>query len=313
MQSTDFIDTVMEVMSMDNMTALVSAFARAYHYRNNHTWVFADPIAEKMLTNEEYTAISQNMSQGISFFAPEFRGTQEEALRYIADHQLAPSVLARSAFCERAIENAVKIGCGQVVLYACGYDTFSLRNQHMELKIFELDRPEMTHDKQYRIRQTGLEPFCQVEFIGCDLSLSTWRKKLINRGFDCGKSSFGSLLGISYYLSKEEWRRLIGTISSFACEGSSICFDYPLAEGGAESQRNRELAAAAGEPMKAKYSYDEMEALLSEEGFLIYEHMNAAEAAEAFFREYNQKNAEHMMTAPEGVGYCLAVKKQLTH
>ena len=95
----------------------------------------------------------------------------------------------------------------------------------------------------------------------------------------------------------------------FACEGSSICFDYPLAEGGAESQRNRELAAAAGEPMKAKYSYDEMEALLSEEGFLIYEHMNAAEAAEAFFREYNQKNAEHMMTAPEGVGYCLAVKK----
>ena len=49
----------MEVMSMDNMTALVSAFARAYHYRNNHTWVFADPIAEKMLTDEEYTAISQ--------------------------------------------------------------------------------------------------------------------------------------------------------------------------------------------------------------------------------------------------------------
>ena len=222
---------------MDNMTALVSAFARAHHYRNNHTWVFADPIAEKMLTDEEYTAISQNMSQGISFFAPEFRGTQEEALRYIVDHQLAPSVLARSAFCELAIENAVRIGCGQVVLYACGYDTFSLRNQHMELKIFELDRPEMTHDKQYRIRQTGLEPSCQVEFIGCDLSLSTWRKELINRGFDCGKSSFGSLLGISYYLSKEEWRRLIGTISSFACEGSSICFDYPLAEGGAESQR----------------------------------------------------------------------------
>ena len=105
---------------MDNMTALVSAFARAYHYRNNHTWVFADPIAEKMLTDEEYTAISQNMSQGISFFAPEFRGTQEEALRYIVDHQLAPSVLARSAFCERAIENTVRIGCEAVNRYIHG-------------------------------------------------------------------------------------------------------------------------------------------------------------------------------------------------
>ena len=55
--------------------------------------------------------------------------------------------------------------------------------------------------------------------------------------------------------------------------------------------------------MKAKYSYSEMEALLSEAGFLIYEHMNAAEAT----------NTEHVMTAPEGVGYCLAVKKQLAH
>ena len=126
---------------MDKMTALVSAFARAYHFINNDFWVFADPFAEKMLTDEEYTAISQNMSQGITFFAPEFHGTPEEAVRYIVDHQLAPSVLARSAFCERAIENAVRIGCGQVVLYASGYDAFSLRNQQQ----FQLV-PELHHN-----------------------------------------------------------------------------------------------------------------------------------------------------------------------
>ena len=293
---------------MDNMTALVSAFARAYHYINNDAWVFADPYAEKMLTDEENASISQNMSQGISFFAPEFRGTQEEALRYIVDHQLAPSVLARSVFCERAIGNAVRIGCGQIVLYACGYDTFSLRNQHKELKIYELDRPEMIEDKLCRIKQTGTRPSCRVEYIGCDLSQPSWKEELFNRGFDYNKPSFGSLLGISYYLSKKEWEHLIGTISSIAYEGSSICFDYPLSDGGAESRRSRELAVAAGEPMKANYFYDEMEALLSKEGFLIYEHMNAAEATEAFFREYNLKNAERSMTAPEGVGYCLAVK-----
>ena len=183
---------------MDNMTALVSAFARAYHYINNDAWVFADPYAEKMLTDEENASISQNMSQGIFFFAPEFRGTQEEALRYIVDHQLAPSVLARSAFCERAVENAVKIGCGQVVLYACGYDTFSLRNQHQELKIYELDRSEMIEDKLCRIEQNGLELSCPVEYIRCDLSQSSWKDALIHRGFDCNKPSFGSLLGISY-------------------------------------------------------------------------------------------------------------------
>ena len=294
---------------MENMTALVSAFARAYHYKNNDTWVFADALAEKMLTEEEYAAISRNMSQGISYFAPGFRGTAEEALRFIVDRQLAPSVLARSAFCERAIDNAVRIGCRQVVLYACGYDTFSLRNQNREIKIFELDRPEMIADKQRRIKQNSLAPVCPVASVGCDLALPAWKDALIRAGFDAKKPSFGSLLGISYYLSKAEFTRLIETIASIACEGSSLCFDYPLAEGGAESRRNRALAAAAGEPMKAEYAYGELEALLSAAGFLIYEHMNAAEAAEAFFRDYNRGNAARGMKAPSGAGYCLCVKK----
>ena len=39
---------------MDNMTALVSCFARAYHCKNSESPVFADPIVEKLLTAEEY-------------------------------------------------------------------------------------------------------------------------------------------------------------------------------------------------------------------------------------------------------------------
>ena len=294
---------------MENMTALVSAFARAYHYRNSDTPVFADPLAAMLLTDEEYSAISQSMSQGISFFAPDFHGTPEEALRFIVDHQLAPSVLARSAFYERAVDNAVRIGHHQVVLYACGYDTFSLRSRNTELKVFELDKPEMLEDKRRRIGQSGLVPACRVEYVGCDLAVPARKDVLVKAGFDAGKPSFGSLLGISYYLSKESFACLVGTISSIACEGSSVCFDYPLQQGGAESRRNRALAAAAGEPMQAAYTYDELEALLSQAGFLIYEHMNAEEATGTFFREYNHRNAEHGMSAPAGVGYCLAVKK----
>ena len=49
-------------------------------------------------------------------------------------------------------------------------------------------------------------------------------------------------------------------------------------------------------------AYEEMEALLSNAGFLIYEHMDADEATDAFLKESG-------MTAPAGVGYCLAVRK----
>ncbi len=294
---------------MENMTALVSAFARAYHFRNNSTWVFADPLAEKMLTEEEYTAISKNMAKGISFFAPGFQGTEEEALRFITDSQLAPPVLARSAFCERAAGNAVQIGCRQFVLYACGYDTFSLRLCGERLSIFELDRPEMIEDRQRRILQSGLVPACPVASVGCDLARPGWQEALVRAGFDPGKRAFGSLLGLVYYLSPEEFRALLKAVSSVSAEGSSLCFDYPMAEEGTESRRTRELAAAAGERMKASYFYNEMEAILSESGFLIYEHLNAAKATGAFFGEYNRMNPDHPMEAPAGVGYCLAVKK----
>lgn len=294
---------------MDNMTALVSAFARAYHYQNSHVHVFADDLAQRLLSDKEYSAISKNMTDGIAYFAPGFEGTPDEALRYVVDHQLAPSVLARSAFCERAIDNAARIGCRQVALYAVGYDIFPLRNRDSRLAVFELDRPAMIADRWARIHRAGLEPACRVEAIGCDLSGPEWKDRLIRAGFDPGEASFASLLGISYYLSKGDFKRLIEGIASICPEGSSVCLDYPMAEGGAEARRNRELAAAAGEAMKAKYAYDEMEALLADAGFLIYEHMDANEATDAFFAAYNREEPAHAMRAPEGVGYCLAVKK----
>ena len=238
----------------------------------------------------------------IGYFAPGFQGTLEEALRFIVNHQLAPSVLARSSFCERAIGSAVRLGCRQIVIYACGYDTFSLRTHNQSLTVYELDRPEMIADRWKRIARTGLEPACHVEDIGCDLSRSAWKERLVEAGFDVERPSFSSLLGIGYYLTEDEFEKLIAGIASLSCEGASICLDYPINEEGRESARNRELAAAAGEAMKARYSYGEMEALLSKAGFLIYEHMDADEATEAFLKDSG-------MTAPAGVGYCLAVRK----
>lgn len=94
-----------------------------------------------------------------------FAGTPEAGLRRIVDGQLAPSVLARSALCERALEAA---GCRQYVLFAAGYDTFAIWNPDTPLAVFELDLPELLRDKRQRIARAGLRS-CAVD-VPCDLA-----------------------------------------------------------------------------------------------------------------------------------------------
>ena len=128
-------------------------------------------------------------------------------------------------------------------------------------------------------------------------------------GFQRDQKSFGSLLGISYYLSGDEFRSLLATWSGMTCEGSAICFDYQSREDSLETATNQALAQGAGEQMKAQYDAQKMEALLEECGFLVYEHLDHTEMTNQYFSDYNQRNPEHSMEAPAGVCYVLAVRK----
>lgn len=141
-----------------SMTALVSAFARAYHTEHSAAPVYRDPLARRLLSKEEYQSIGQNMAQGIAFFAPNFSGTPEQALRYVVDHQLAPSPLGRAVFARRALENALRLGTRQYWLLGAGYDTFPYRlpSWAQSLTVLELDRPEALADKARRLRRAGI-------------------------------------------------------------------------------------------------------------------------------------------------------------
>lgn len=152
---------------MDNMTAKVSCFARAYHYKNNSIHIFTDDIAEKLL-GEDYNQIAKRMSDGIDFFYPGFEGTREEGLRLILDRQLSPSVLGRSVFCESKLAYAIANGCKQYLVFAAGYDTYALRNKDSATKVYELDYPELLKDKAERIKKANLK--ASAVNVPCDLA-----------------------------------------------------------------------------------------------------------------------------------------------
>ena len=291
---------------MDNMTAMVSCFARAYHYKNNSIHIFTDDIAEKLL-GEDYHQIAKSMSDGIDFFCPGFEGTREEGLRLILDRQLSPSVLGRSVFCESKLAYAIANGCKQYLVFAAGYDTYALRNKDSATKVYELDYPELLKDKAERIKKANLK--ASAVNVPCDLADPEWKNELLTFGYDKDKKAFGSLLGISYYLKKVDFEQLVMSISEIMSEGSAICFDYPSVDESAETRKTQMLASEAGEQMKAVYSYKEIGMILDKHGFKIEDHLDENDMTYRYFREYNHANPMYQMNAPVGVGYVYAVKR----
>ena len=293
---------------MDHMTAKVSCFARAYHYKNNDTRIFSDNLAEKLL-GDDYEQIAKSMVEGLDFFCPGYEGSKEEGLRFIVNKQLSPSVLARSAFCEDKLKEENANGCKQYIVFAAGYDTFSLRNIDRSFQVFELDQTHLLEDKKEHIRQANL--IQTATNIPCDLAGTLWKDQLFDAGYSKSQKAFGSLLGISYYLKKEDFEQLILNISDIMEEGSAICFDYPSTNECLETRKTKMLAAGAGEAMKALYSYEEMKELLLECGFDIKEHLDFEKMTDRYFKDYNQANPSDLMYAPVGVEYVYAVRKNV--
>lgn len=278
-------------MENRSMTALMSAFARAYHFKTEKHPVFADSAAEKLMTEEEYAGIAKYVRDGIDFFAPELAGklSDSEALGYIVNTQLAPTPLARAAFCEENLKTAEMTGTEQYVIIGAGYDTFALRENTFvsEHTVFEIDHPLTQADKLERIKRPGLSYSENVKFVPVDLSSEDMSEKLLAAGFDRTKKSFFSWLGVSYYLPEEKIGRTLQSIAKLCSEGSSLVFDFGD-EGLFESEDRRiknmlAMAAAAGEPMKSSFDMLTLTRLLEKHGFLIYELLRPKDIEERYF------------------------------
>lgn len=304
-------------MTTKSLTALVSAFARAYHAEHNELKVFNDSLARQLLTEQEYSEISANMSKAIGFINRQFSGSEQEALRFVVDNQLSPSPLGRAAFTERALERAAILGAAQYLIFAAGYDSFAYRQPPWaaDLHIFELDHPDTAADKQQRIQALQLNVPDNLSCISADFNEFNWQQQLLaHSSYDRSALSFVSLLGISYYLPEESFKQLLSTLAELVPQGSSLVFDYPdeltfTTIASDQVQLQVMMAARAGEPMQASYGYTKLEKLLEQAGWLIYEHLTPDEITGQLFKHYNQANPQHPITAFDNVNYCLAVKR----
>ena len=287
-----------------NMAALVSLFARAYHQKNKDIKIFDDLLSTKLITEKEYEMIGLNMSQGISFFNPTFKGSEEEALKWIVDHQLSPSVLVRSAFCKEAIEEMKEKGCQQYLDFASGYDSFAYYYQN-QMHVFEIDKKEVIEDKRQRCKDVDIE---NIQFLSIDLSQDNWINTLLQSDYQEDQLSISSMLGLSYYLTKDEFKKMLKQLSKYLLKGSHLVFDYPSIQESKETKINEMLAKEADESMKAKYSFAELKEILNQCHLTIIQHENHQTVTEKYISNYNAYYKDDPIKAPEGVCYCVVEK-----
>ncbi len=287
---------------LNNMTALISCFARSYHTESSNIKIYDDSFARRILSDREYENISSSMTSGIQFFNANYTG--DDTLGYIVNEHLAPAVLARSSFNERHLNNEIRLGLSQYVILGAGYDTSGYKVND-KVRVYELDKSEMVEDKRRRIIAAGIN-YDNVSYVGCDFN-DEWINTLFSAGFDKSKKTLCSILGVSYYLEREVFFETIKMLAENMSVGSAIIFDYPTIDDSYNNEKAA-LAAEAAEVMKARYSLEDILDICDKADLKLYENLNNEDIDRDYFYNYNTMNPTNRINAPEGVSYCLLVK-----
>ena len=301
-------------MENQSMTALISAFARAWHTKHAPVPVYCDTLAERLL-GPDYAAVAGHMAAGAAYFLPGFKGTREEALQQIVCRQLAPSPLGRAAFCEEHLRAAAAAGCIQYLLLGAGYDTLPYRQPEwlQGMTILELDHPVTAADKLARLIRAGIAVPENVLRLSADLTQSDWPQALMAQpGFRRDVPTFVSLLGLVYYLPHDAFTVLLDVLTELLAPGSMIAMDYPEAgffrASGGQAERQAQLAQAAGEPMQSGYTAQGMADALAGSGFAVTEDLPPEAITARYFAACNAAQPDAPIAAAEHVRYCLALK-----
>lgn len=296
-------------MNQMSSTALLSAYTRIYHVTHHN-----NPVIEEvdwMVSNQEYQEITSHLVKGISFFNPTFIGDDKEALDWIVT-KLSGATLARVAYSEKRLEQEVKLNAKQYLILGAGLDSFAVRrpNYAEQLNIFELDHPDMSQLKMQRISES-VDDISNLTMVGTNFNHSDWIKDLLASGFKPAKT-FCSILGLSYYLKKDEFIKMLKSLYTILEPGSCMVLDYPNELTLTEDvnpilKKQMMMATAADESMLDVYSYQDLEMIMNDIGFLIYEHLNHQDIEAEFFKEFNQ-TAHVQLTPYNNINFCMIAK-----
>lgn len=132
----------------------------------------------------------------------------------------------RTRFFDDYLLAATTAGCPQVVLLAAGLDTRALRLPWpSEVRVFELDLPEVFAFKEEVLAGYGAVPTCERRTVPVDLR-GNWTGELVAAGFDRTVPTAWLAEGLLLYLTSGEAARLLTGAGGLSTPGSQLAFEH---------------------------------------------------------------------------------------
>ncbi|RWA75572.1 SAM-dependent methyltransferase [Mesorhizobium sp.] len=248
-------------------TALRVARLRAMHQFSPQAGLFRDPYAITILGDGAPTAADL--------------GQEDEHSR-----RMRLFVAARARLAEDWLAAAVRRGVRQVVVLGAGLDTFSLRNPHADLAVFEVDHPATQAWKRRLIADAGLSEPRGAKFVPVNFERQLLSEELSSAGFKPTEPGFFMWLGVLPYLTREA---IFGTLSYIAgIPGSEVVFDYSEPAENRDAARQATLAfdaarvAVVGEPWISFFDPVALRKSLNDLGFGDIEDLESGDIAARF-------------------------------
>ena len=237
-------------------TALVTAYARAYHQIEDRPRIFTDPLAARLLGygTRELPKLGTEATDRLG-------GAVTDRLRRLF-------FASRARFAEDAV--AAATGVRQVVILGAGLDTFAYRNQRRDLRVFEVDHPATQAWKRERLAATGIDSPQTLTFVPVDFETQALATELEAAGFSRTDPAVFVWLGVVYNLTPEAAHTTLAYIAGQAGP-VEVVFDY-LRPATTEAERAHQRAraerlAGVGEPLFSYFTPDDIAAQLRGLGF----------------------------------------------
>jgi methyltransferase (TIGR00027 family) len=206
-------------------------------------------------------------------------------------------MIARTAYFDRLLVDALNSEIPQIVLLGAGYDSRAYRfaDSNRGTRIFELDAAPTQDRKRECLRKARIEIPKHVTFVPIDFNQESLKDALERAGYQGHQKTLFIWEGVSYYLEVESVDTTLEFVSQASHPESAIAFDYTISiseENIEDYYGVREFAQTmkehhANEELMFSIGEGEIESCLKQRGLKMVDHLDNEEIERAFLLDEN--------------------------